>query len=90
MTARHGQLWGALYGPSSFAAKRTPVWQEIMDMIEDCVLPEQLCKVMFDLSARRSDIPEAWDESIHEIIEKKRQEIEEDDIAAIMRGNFDF
>lgn len=90
MAKRPGALMQALSTPSSFAAKRNGTWGDLMDRLTDCALPSQVDAVEEWIEQHPLEIPEAWREPLAEVIAKRRKEIEEDDIASIMRERFDF
>ena len=85
-----GILAKALSNVSSYAAKNNGLWNDLMDRLTDCVLPADVDAVERWISENPLSIPAAWSEPLAEIIEKRRIEIEEDDVATILRRNFDF
>jgi crossover junction endodeoxyribonuclease RuvC len=85
-----GALQKALAPQSSYAAKKTDLWPSLLERLTDCVLPADLEAFEAELELREMEIPGAWREPLAELIEKRREEIEQDDIALIMRNNFDF
>ncbi len=88
--ATQGSLMDALYGPSSYRAKQTTAWQDIMDRLTDCVTPAMLDEAAEWIASLRGQIPVAWDETIADVIEARRIEIAEEDVSAILRSRFDF
>jgi hypothetical protein len=85
-----GALAKALQSQSSYAAKKTPLWDEICDRIEGAMYPRQLEEVEWWLEAIELQVPRAWVEPIAELIEKRLVELKDEDIAQIMRDRFDF
>lgn len=85
-----GLIAQALKPQSSYAAKKGGLWQDLMDRLTDCVMPEHVDAFETHLLAIDIQIPGPWHEPLREIIAKRREEIDEDDIATIMRDRFDF
>lgn len=91
-----GLLSRTIYGPSVYEAKGgkdqagEKLWPELMARIDDCALPEDLDAFERWLTNRPTEYPAAWEEPLREVVAKRRQEIDEDDVATIMRRNFDF
>jgi hypothetical protein len=85
-----GALAKALAPQSSYAAKKTPLWDEITDRIEGALYPRQLDEVEWWLNCIELQVPTQWREPIAELIEKKRIALKDEDIAQIMRDRFDF
>jgi hypothetical protein len=85
-----GALAKALAPQSSYAAKKTPLWDEICDRIAGAMYPRQLEEVQWWLNCIELQVPLAWREPIEEMIEKRLVELQDEDIAQIMRDRFDF
>lgn len=85
-----GLIVNALKTQSSYAAKKTGLWDELMTRLTDCVMPRDIEAFEDYLLSIDLQIPGSWRESLAEIIEKRRGEIDEDDIATIMRARYDF
>ena len=85
-----GALAKALSPQSSYAAKKTPLWDEITDRIAGAMYPRQLEEVEWWLEAIELQVPGAWRGPIAELIEKRLVELKDEDIAQIMRDRFDF
>ena len=85
-----GALLSALSVSSSYAAKKTDLWQTLLDKITDCMMPGDIDRLREEISARRMDIPYSWDEPLAELLDKQMDEIEANDISQIMRDRFDF
>lgn len=85
-----GALAKALSRQSSYAAKKTPLWDEICDRIAGALYPRQLDEVEWWLNCIELQVPAAWVEPIAEMIEKKRIELKDEDIARIMFDRYDF
>ena len=85
-----GMLAKALSAQSSYAAKKTDLWPELLAMIENCVLPDDVDDFERHLRVIGLRVPDSWTETLDELIEKKRDEIAQNDISRIVRDNFDF
>lgn len=85
-----GLLAKTLTPQSSHAAKKNGLWPDLMEQLTECVLPADVDEFERHLAAIALQIPAAWNEPLAELIEKRREEIEADDVATIMRRNFDF
>ncbi len=85
-----GALTKALSNVSAYAAKNNGLWNELMDRITECVLPAHVDDVERWIGEHPLSIPVAWHEPLAEIIAKRREEIDEDDVATILHRNFDF
>lgn len=85
-----GAISDALKNQSSYAAKKTGLWDELMSRLTDCVMSRDVDAFEEYLLSIDLQIPGSWRETLAEIIEKRRQEIDEDDIATILRMRYDF
>lgn len=85
-----GALANALKTQSSYAAKKTNLWDDLMSRLTDCVMPRDVDAFEEYLLSIDLQIPGSWREALAEIIEKRRQEIDEDEVGAILRAKFDF
>jgi hypothetical protein len=85
-----GALAKALQSQSSYAAKKTPLWDEICDRIDGAMYPRQLEEVEWWLNCIELQVPRAWVEPIEELIEKRRIELRDEDIGNILRERYDF
>jgi hypothetical protein len=85
-----GALLKALQPQSSYAAKKTPLWDEIIDRIAGAIYPRQLEEVELWLEAIELQVPTGWRDPIAELIEKRLIELKDEDIAQIMFDRFDF
>lgn len=85
-----GLLSDTLKPQSSYAAKKSGLWQELMVRLGECVLPADVDEFERHVVGLGLQIPAAWQEPLAEVVEKRREEIAEDDVAVIMRRNFDF
>lgn len=85
-----GLIANALKTQSSYAAKKTGLWDDLMTKLTDCVMPRDVDTFEEHLLAIDLQIPGSWREALAEIIEKRRQEIDEDEVGAILRDRFDF
>ena len=85
-----GKLLEALSRPSSYRAKKTDIWGDIIDRIEGALLPRDLDDIETWLLAHELDIPGAWEPEIAELLEKRRDELQAEDVGQILRDRFDF
>lgn len=85
-----GLLSDSLKPQSSHAAKKNGLWPALMERLTECVLPADVDEFERHLLSISLQIPAAWNEPLAELVEKRREEIAEDDVASIMRRNFDF
>lgn len=85
-----GLLAKALTEQSSYAAKKTDLWLEILARIEMAVLPEDIDEAERYVMQIGLQVPGAWEEPIEELIEKKRIEIAKDNLSLIMHEKYDF
>ena len=85
-----GLISKAFTPQSSHAAKRDGLWPDLMERLGECVLPSDVDECERHLDAIALQGPAAWNEPLAELIEKRREEIAEDDVASILRRNFDF
>lgn len=85
-----GLLSKALAGPSSAAAKRSGVFEDVKDRIDGAMLPQDLDDVERWLDANDHTFPAAWRDSFNDMVELKREELEAENIGSIVRERFDF
>lgn len=85
-----GILAKALSGPSSAAAKKSGVYEDIKDRIDGAILPADLDEVERWLDANDHLYPTNWRDSLNDMIELKREEIEEENVSSILRARYDF
>lgn len=85
-----GKLADALGPQSSYAAKKTTLWDDVTDRIAGALLARDLDELETWLEFNELDVPWAWRESLAELIEKRREEIDAEDIGGILREKFDF
>jgi hypothetical protein len=85
-----GLISKAFTPQSSHAAKRDGLWPDLMERLGECVLPTDVGAFEQHLDAIALQVPAAWHEPLAELIEKRREEIAEDDVSTLMRRNFDF
>jgi len=85
-----GLLKQALTPISSHAAKKTTLWEDLIDEIDGAFMPSQLDEIEARMDARPNDYPGAWLEPLAERIERRREELASEDISQIMRDRFSF
>lgn len=84
-----GKLRDALSPVSSYAAKKTSLWDDLTDRIAGALLPADIDEVETWIEFHTLEVPWAFRESLAEIIEKRRDELAAEDIGGIVR-RFDF
>jgi hypothetical protein len=80
----------ALSPTSSYAAKKTDIWDDLTDRIAGAMWPAVLDEVEDWIAWHEMDVPWAWREPLTELIEKRRDELAEEDISQILLDRFDF
>jgi hypothetical protein len=85
-----GALLKALSRPSAYAAKKTPLWDELCDRIAGALCPRDLDIIEVWCEINELNIPGGWVEPIDELIEKRRAELRDEDISQIMLDKYDF
>ena len=85
-----GKLADAFKPISSYAAKKTPLWAELTDRIAGALLPGDLDELAAWIEFHVLEVPGSWVEPLEELIEKRRDELAEEDIGGILRDRFDF
>ena len=84
-----GKLRAALAPVSSYAAKKTPLWDDLTDRIAGALLPADLDEVAAWIEFNELAVPYAFRESLDELIEKRRDELAAEEIGGIV-ARFDF
>jgi hypothetical protein len=85
-----GALTKALKAPSSYGAKKTDLWERLMNRLTESMFERQIDEFIEWLDEHPLEYPAAWREPLEEIAAKRRDEIREDDIGLILREKFDF
>ena len=85
-----GLISKAFTPQSSHAAKRDGLWPDLMERLGECVMPSDVDAFAEHLEAIALQVPAAWHEPLAELMEKRREEIAEDDVSDILRRNFNF
>jgi hypothetical protein len=85
-----GKLADALKPQSSYAAKKTPLWEELADRIAGALLAVDLLEIETWLEFNELLVPWSWRAALAELIDKRRDELKAEDIGQIMRDRFDF
>lgn len=85
-----GILAKSLAPPSSHSVKKADGWATLMDRIGECMTPADLDDFEQWLSDYPLEYPAAWGEPLAEVVEKRREELEDEDIGLIIRDRFDF
>jgi hypothetical protein len=85
-----GKLADALSPASSYAAKKTGIWDQIVARIDLAMTRYDLEEVEAWLLGQSLNIPGAWEEPILELLEKRAEAIDAEDIGLILRNRFEF
>lgn len=87
-----GMLANALKAPSAYSVKRDrpELWDDLIDRINGALLDSDLQEFEAWLDFRPLDLPGGWAELLEERIEKRREELREEEIGNILRDRFDF
>lgn len=85
-----GKLLDALKPQSSYAAKKTDLWPDLLDRIAGALVPADLDQLETWLDLNELQIPWAWREPLAELIEKRRDELAADDVNEVVRTRYDF
>lgn len=85
-----GKLLDALSPVSSYSAKKTTLWADLTDRIAGAIVPADLDELESWMELNELAIPYSWRESLAELIEKRRDELRDEDISGIIFDKFDF
>lgn len=85
-----GALSKALSPQSTYAAKKTGLWEELMDELDGCMFPAMVDEFEARCALRGLAIPGAYEEPLADAIEAKRDELRAEDIGLIVREKYDF
>lgn len=87
-----GALAKALQAPSAYSVKRDKpgLWAELVDQIDAAMFEAELVEIEDRMEFRPLDLPGGWAELLAERIERKREELREEDIGSILRDRYDF
>lgn len=85
-----GAIKKALSPVSAYSQRSTALWQDMLDRLSDAVLPDDIDAFEAWVDANVLSIPVGWVEPLHELAEKRREEIAAEDVGSIMRERFDF
>lgn len=81
-----------LENPTAYSVKKnTPqVWENLVDRVNGAIIPRDLDDLEAWLDFRPLDLPFGWYDQVRELIEKRREELAEEDIGSILRNKYDF
>lgn len=85
-----GRLADALKPQSSYAAKKTPLWSDLTDRIAGAILPRDLDEIEAWIEFNELLVPYAFRPPLRELIEKRRDELADEEIGGVLRDKFDF
>jgi hypothetical protein len=81
----------AAFAPvSSYAAKKTDLWPDLLDRIDGALLMIDLTEIEVWLELHALEVPGAWREPLADRIAMRRDELAAEDIGGIIRDRFDF
>jgi len=83
-----GKILKALSPPSSYAAKKTNLWDELMSAIGECVTAQDVEQLKSHIEAIDHEIPKSWIDPLNEIIEDRIREIEIEDQHQSLRARW--
>jgi hypothetical protein len=81
-----------LSAPSAYALKKDhpEVWEDLVDRIAGALLPAQLDEIETDLEFHPFRMPVGWYIEAFELIDKRRDELRDEDLQQIMWDRHDF
>lgn len=85
-----GLLAKTLSPSSSYAAKKSGLWEDLMDELAGCLFPAAVDDFEERCRARGLEIPGAYEDPLADAIEARREELRSEDIGTIIRDRFDF
>lgn len=85
-----GKLTDALAPQSSYAAKKTSLWDDLTDRIAGAIVTGDLAEVELWMELNELLIPWPWREPLRDLIERRREELKAEDIGEIVRDRYDF
>lgn len=87
-----GMLEKKLSNPSAYSVKKnTPeLWENLVDRINGAIVPADLNELEAWLDFRPLDLPAGWYSEVRELIDRRREELAEEDISKILLDKFDF
>ena len=87
-----GLIADSLKAKSAYSVKKDhpELWPDLVDQIAGAMLPAQLDELAQRLDARPLDLPGGWREELDELMEKRREELRDEDINSIVWDRFDF
>jgi hypothetical protein len=87
-----GLLAKALSAPSAYAVKRDQptLWEDLMDRVDGALFDGQLVEIEIWMDLRPLDLPGGWYFDLRDAIDKKRDELAQENIGNILLDRFDF
>jgi hypothetical protein len=87
-----GMILTACSPPSAYSVKRDrpDLWADLVDRIEGALTDSDLREFEAWLDFRPLDLPGGWSELLEERIEKRREELRDEDIPRILLDRYDF
>lgn len=85
-----GALAKSLAAATPYSARKAGLWPELMDQLEGCLYPAAIDAFEAHIVSLGLQIPNNWHEHLANAVEKKRQEISDENITDILRERFDF
>lgn len=87
-----GMLEKKLNPPSAYSVKRDhpEMWGDLVDRIAGAIIPADLDQIETWMEFRPLELPGGWAGELRELIEKRREELAEEDIGKILLDRYDF
>jgi hypothetical protein len=85
-----GIIAKTLEAPSAYALKQTDFWPDLVDRVNGACCPAHLDEIEVWAEAHPIAMPAGWYGELAELIEKRREELAEEDIQSILLDRFDF
>lgn len=85
-------LLKALSPPTAYRVKKDNpgLWADLVDQINGALCKAHLVEIEVWLDLRPLDLPDGWADDLQELIDKRREDLAEEDISSILLDRFDF
>jgi hypothetical protein len=85
-----GALAKALSPASARQARKAGLWPDLMQRLDCCLYPAAVDAFERHVVLISQQIPPSWREHIDAAVQRRREEIEDENITKILRDEFDF
>jgi hypothetical protein len=85
-----GIIAKTLAAPSAYALKQTDFWSDLTDQVAGALCDADLIVIEVWAEAHPIAMPFGWYGELAELIEKRREELADEDIRSILLDRFDF